>query len=500
MIKINIKSENKKNIQTEPNEKTRYNSIDKFIIRNKLEYKRPKKNKTFLKVFSVNKDSITNTKKGQLPALKLNSKKSNTSLTSKDSWCSDMYSSKIENQAEKEKIISEIFKIQSEINDKDEELKQYNQIYKKLEEHNMTFKAILERILNSGEEENANQNFNNIDNNNNNNINISIKDEEMINNKIRQKQINMLKLQVESYDKSIEEKEKILDETKKGKKINNFIIINSLINQKNTELEILITNSQKLQYSKHGIDKRLDFLISSIKKYKENNSKLEQKLKINEKDDKYYKDEYEISLKEFENCNSKISKLENELKLLEDQNLNKRGKLNEIMQVYEKDKNIEEEEEIISNNLDNINIKAESIKKIIEKNKTKINRIKVENQVLENDLNIYKQEADKLNERYKTNQINRHNMKTYEKEKEKIKEELKKNKIEYEKKLKKEIEDEERIKKEIEEFEKAKIGLINKINELNRELREKTEKNISIEEQLTKVNQKYNNIIKDKNS
>ena len=493
MIKSNNISENEKNMQTEPNEKIRNNSINKFIIRNKLEYKRPKKNKTFVKNFSKNKESIANIKKSHFPFLKLNSKNSNTSLTSKDSWYSDMLSTKIENQTEKEIIISEIFKLQSEIYDKDEELKKYNKIYRKLEEHNMTFKVILERILNAGEKENVNQDFNDNDNNN-------ISDENAIINKLRQRQISMLKLQVESYDKSIEEKDKILDETKKGKKINNFIVINSLINQKNKELEILITNSQKLQHSQHGIDKRIDFLISSIKKYKEYNSKLEQKLKINEKDEKYYKDEYEINLKEIENYNSKISKLENELKLLESHNLNKRERLNEIIQVYEKDRNLEEEEEAMNNNMENINIKAENIKKIIEKNKTKISIIKVENQVFENDLNIYKQEADKINERYRINQMNKQNMKTYEKEKEKIKEELRKNKSEYEKILKKSIEDKERIKKEIEEFEKAKISLINKINELNRELKEKTEKNIIIEEQLTKVNQKYNNIIKDKNS
>jgi len=490
MIKSNNISEKEKNMQTEPNEKARYNSIDKFIIRKKLEYKIPKKNKTFVKMFSVKKE-IPNCKKSQFPSLKLNSKKSNTSLTSKDSWCPDLFSTKIENQAEKEKIISEIFKIQSESYDKNEELKEYNKIYRKLEEHNMTFKVILERLLNAGEEENTSQNINSNDNNNS-------KDEESKTNKLRKRQISMLKLQVESYDKSIEEKEKILDEKKKGKKINNFIIINSLIDKKNKELEILITNSQKLQYSQHGIDKRLDFLISSIKKYKDYNNKLEQKLKINEKDDKYYKEECEISLKEIENYNSKISKLENELKILEDHNLNKREKLNEIIKVYEKDKDLEEEEEMINNNLEHINIKAENIKKIIEKNKTKINRIKVENQVLENDLNIYKQEEDKINERYRINQMNKQNMKIYEKEKEKIKEELRKNKLEYEKVLKKNKEDEERIKKEIEEFEKAKIGLINKINELNRELREKTEKNNIIEEQLSKVNKKYNNIIKEK--
>ena len=494
MIKSNSISENEKNLQTEPNEKARYNSIDKYIIRNKLEFKRPKKNKTFIKIFPINKDSLTNTKRSQFPALKLNSKKSNTSLTSRDSCYSDIFNTKIESQTEKEKIISEIFKIQNEIYDKDEELKRYNSIYRKLEEHNMTFKVIIERILNEREEKIANQDIHDNDNINN------IKDEKGKNNILRHRQISLLKLQVESYDKTIEEKEKILDETKKGKRINNFITINSLINKKNKELENLVTNSQKLQYSQSGIDKRIDFLISSIKKYKEYNSKLEQKLKINEKDDNFYKNEYEISLKELESYNSKISKLENELKLLEGQNLSKKERLNKIMQVYEKDEELQEEEEIINNNIENINIKVENIKKIIEKNKTKINRIKVENQVLENDLNIYKQESDKINERFKINQMNKQKMKIYEKDKEKIKEEIRKNKLEYEKILKNNIEDKERLKKEIEEFEKAKIGLINKINELNRELREKTEKNITIEEQLAKVNKKYSNIIKDKNS
>ena len=205
MIKSNNISENEKNMQTEPNEKIKYNSINKFIIRNKLEYKRPKKNKTFVKNFSKNKESIANIKKSHFPFLKLNSKNSNTSLTSKDSWYSDMLSTKIENQTEKEIIISEIFKLQSEIYDKDEELKKYNKIYRKLEEHNMTFKVILERILNAGgEKENANQN---IDNDNNNNA----IDENTKTNKLRQRQISMLKLQVENYDKTIEEKEKILD-------------------------------------------------------------------------------------------------------------------------------------------------------------------------------------------------------------------------------------------------------------------------------------------------
>lgn len=61
------------------------------------------------------------------------------------------------------------------------------------------------------------------------------------------------------------------------------------------------------------------------------------------------------------------------------------------------------------------------------------------------------------------------------------------------------MEDEEKTKKEIEDFEKAKINLINKINELNTELREKTKKNSTIEEELTKVNEEYNNALKNQN-
>ena len=64
----------------------------------------------------------------------------------------------------------------------------------------------------------------------------------------------------------------------------------------------------------------------------------------------------------------------------------------------------------------------------------------------------------------------------------------------------KEQQDKEKFKKELEEFEKAKMGLINKIKELTDELNQKTKENNIKEEELTKVNQEYNIVFKDKNS
>ena len=47
--------------------------------------------------------------------------------------------------------------------------------------------------------------------------------------------------------------------------INNFININKLLDEKNRELESLVSGSQKLQYSQHEMEKKVDFyLLNSL--------------------------------------------------------------------------------------------------------------------------------------------------------------------------------------------------------------------------------------------
>jgi hypothetical protein len=507
MIKNFSLKEDEKNIQTEPNYKTRYNSIDKINFRKKNEKSKKihQKNKTLInihKIFTYNKPSITSQYK--FPFTKLISEKSSGSIRSKESRYS-YYNLKSEEPNEKEKIIADIFRIQNELYVQNEELTEYRNYYNKLTEQNLTFKVIMERLLNMPEEDKV---YNNDTDNNDENetkelenfyINNYTKKESKSQKKKKQRQIYMLKKQIGDYDKSIEKKDKILKETKHGRKIGNFISINVLINKKNKELENLISNSQKLQYSQYDIDGKIDFLYYSIKSLREFNAKLEERLEMNEKDLIYNENEYNEYLKEIEDYNEKIDKLEAQLEILEEDKQAKRYELNKILDIYEKDEEIKKEKELLYKKLDIIINKINNMKKTLEKNKSKISQYEYENGELLNEICAIIEEKHKLNEKIKIIQKNKQNLKNLEDKKKKINEELKKNREEYKKILLKKLEDDEKTKKEIEEFEKAKINLINKINELNTELREKTKKNNTIEEELTKVNEEYNNALKEHN-
>ena len=509
MIKNFSLKEDEKNIQTEPNYKTRYNSIDKINFRKKNENSKKihQKNKTLInihKIFTKNKPSITSQYK--FPFTKLISEKSSGSIRSKESRYS-YYNLKSEEPNEKEKIIADIFRIQNELYEQNEELTEYRNYYNKLKEQNLTFKVIMERILNLPEEDKICDDTDNNDENKINEIennyneirlyNDYTKKESKSQQKKNHRQIYMLKKQIGDYNKSIEKKDKILKETKHGKKINNFISINVLINKKNKELENLISNSQKLQYSQYDIDGKIDFLYYSIKSLREFNSKLEERLEMNEKNIIDNENENNENLKDIEDYNNKIDKLEVELEIIEEEKQTKRDELNKILDIYEKDEKIKKEKELLYKKLENIINKINYMKKTLEKNKSKISQYEYENGELLNEICAIIEEKHKLNEKIKIIQKYKQNLKILEKEKQKINEELKKIKEEYKNILLKKMEDDEKTKKEIEEFEKAKINLINKINELNIELREKTKKNNIIEEELTKVNEEYNNALKE---
>lgn len=510
MIKNFRLKEDEKNIQTEPNYKTRYNSIDKVNFRKKYESSKKirQKNKTLInihKVFMKNQQSITSQYKS--PFLKLISEKSSGSIRSKESRYS-YHNINTDEANEKEKIIVDIFRIQSKLYERNEELTEYRNYYNKLKEQNLTFKYIIEKILNLPEEEKTYDEAYNSDDNNKkeidnkyNEIRMNSEDnkKESKSQKKKNRQIYMLKKQIGDYNKSIEKKDKILKETKHGKKIGNFISMNVLINKKNKELEDLISNSQKLQYSQYDIDGKIDFLYYSIKSLREFNSKLEERLEMNKNNLKYYENEHSQNLKDIEEYNEKIDKLEVELEILEEDKQAKRDELNKILDIYEKKEKFKKEKELLYKNLDIIINKINNMKKTLEKNKSKISQYEYENGELLNDICSLIEEKKKLNEKLKIIQKNKQNLKILEKEKQKINEEIKVNKQEYKNLLLKKMEDDEKIKKEIEEFEKAKINLINKINELNAELREKTKKNNTIEEELTKVNEEYNNALKEQN-
>ena len=111
--------EDQKNNLTEPNYKKKSNSIDKINIRNKLEYSKKLKYKQHLinihKLFSKEKKNGPSTGSiSKFPLFNLNNSKNN-SIRSRESGNSYLFTLQRE-EVEKEKIISQIFRIEDEIN------------------------------------------------------------------------------------------------------------------------------------------------------------------------------------------------------------------------------------------------------------------------------------------------------------------------------------------------------------------------------------------------
>ena len=492
MDKIYPLKEDQKNNQVESYYKRKSNSFYKVNFSNKYDYSKRFKKKHLInmnKLFSKEKNEIHQASK--FPLFNLNISK-NSSIRLRDSVHSHIYTIQKEDYIEKERLISQIIKIEEEIYQKNEELEEYREFYKKLQENNLTFKAIIERILNIEDDST-------ITNNNSNNENKKEEEKAKKNSeKLKPKKINRLKLQIASYDKNIEEKDKFLDNTKNKRKINSFININKLLNEKNRELETLVSDGQKLQEFQHEAEKKINFYFDSITYFREEYTKLQDRLKINEKELNYNKNIIKEKDNEVEDCYFKIDKLEEELKLYEDINNKKKEEIEKINEKYENLKKMEKEKETIDKDLESTCNRISCIKKIIEKNNRNIIRIKNENDEFQNDISILKAENEIINEKTKQNQKNKNILKNYQKEIKQVKEEINKNKLKKENILAKDKMDKEKLKKEIEEFEKAKIGLINKINELTNELKEKTKENNIKEEELTKANEEYNNAMKDK--
>ena len=116
---------------------------------------------------------------------------------------------------EKEKLIAELCSLQNDMYAQDEELNMLYTIYNKLQDNNLTNKIVIEKILCINDTSDNNNDDNNVDTNNdnsNNEVNSKIKHGKM---SIKDKRINLLKLQIKNYDKNIEKQKIFLSETKK---------------------------------------------------------------------------------------------------------------------------------------------------------------------------------------------------------------------------------------------------------------------------------------------
>ena len=392
---------------------------------------------------------------------------------------------------EKEKLINQIIISKKDMDKVNNDLKDYKKFYHQLQESNLTFKVIIERILKIKEVDLSQDNIEN-----------TISD-----NKKLEKKLSPFKRQILSYEKSIEKQERILSQTKKEKKINNFYEINNLLDEKNQELENLISQNKKLQMMKHSKYEKINYFYSTIQDLRDNCTKMEGHIKINEKKLNNLDDEIYNLENEKEQIIKKLNAIIEESVNIELINEQKKKELKTITKKYERQKKVEKNKEKDENELNNILNKIENIKKLIEKNINKINMINYDNDDMENDIYIMQAENDRLIEKYKQGQKEINTLNKYEKEKKLIQEEILKNKA---KKDEAKIQNNDNNEntffvtlqkggedKEENDEKGDDIILMVEIEKLKKELEDKQNEKSLKEKELEKLKNEYNSLNKE---
>jgi chromosome segregation ATPase len=386
---------------------------------------------------------------------------------------------------EKEKILNQIILSKKDLDKINNDLKEYKKFYHQLQETNLTFKVIIERLLK------INQLDNSLDN-----IEYTISE-----NKKLEKKLSPFKKQLINYEKSIERQERILTETKKEKKINNFYEINNLLDEKNQELENLISQNKKLQMSKHAKYEQINYYYNTIQDLRDNYTKMDGHLKINEKKLNNCDDEIYNLETEKEQIIKKLNVIIEESVNIDLSNEHKKKELNSIKKKYERQKNIEKNKEKDENELINILNKIENMKKIIEKNNNKINMINYDNDEMENDIYIMQAENDKLIDKYKQAQKEINTLNKYEKEIKLIKEQItkikeKKNEIKIDNSANNDDTFFVTLQKDVPKEEKIDENsiIIEDVEKLKNELEEKQKEKALKEKELEEIKNEYNSL------
>ena len=386
---------------------------------------------------------------------------------------------------EKEKVLNQIILSKKDLDKINNDLKEYKKFYHQLQETNLTFKVIIERLLK------INQLDNSLDD-----IEYTISE-----NKKLEKKLSPFKKQLINYEKSIERQERILTETKKEKKINNFYEINNLLDEKNQELENLISQNKKLQMSKHAKYEQINYYYNTIQDLRDNYTKMDGHLKINEKKLNNCDDEIYNLETEKEQIIKKLNVIIEESVNIDLSNEHKKKELNSIKKKYERQKNIEKNKEKDENELINILNKIENMKKIIEKNNNKINMINYDNDEMENDIYIMQAENDKLIDKYKQGQKEINTLNKYEKEIKLIKEQItkikeKKNEIKIDNSANNDDTFFVTLQKDVPKEEKIDENsiIIEDVEKLKNELEEKQKEKALKEKELEEIKNEYNSL------
>ena len=313
---------------------------------------------------------------------------------------------KKEETVEKEKVINQLILTKKDMDKINTDLKEYKDFYHKLQESNMTFKVIIEKILRIKNLDNDDDSF----------------EYRLLSDKKTDKKLDPFKRQIINYEKSIEKQEKILAETKREKKTNDFYELNQLLKEKNYELENSIEQNKKLQIKKHKKEEDINYYYNTILDLIEENNKMNESIKTYENNINNYENEIYNLENEKEQLIKKLSTLIEESINVELVNEKKKDLSKIFSERYERMQDTKREKEKYENDLDNILNKMDNMKKTIEKNKNKINLLNYDNEEMENDIYIMQAENDKLKEKLKLDQKYKSNLKNYIKEKKSMEE------------------------------------------------------------------------------
>ena len=386
---------------------------------------------------------------------------------------------------EKEKLLNQLIISKKDLDKINNDLKEYKKFYHQLQETNLTFKVIIERLLKINQPENS------LDN-----IEYTISEDKKL-----EKKLSPFKKQLINYEKSIERQERILTETKKEKKINSFYEINNLLDEKNQELENLISQNKKLQMSKHAKYEQINYYYNTIQDLRDNFTKMDGHLKINEKKINNIDDDIYNLETEKETIIKKLNVIIEESVNIDLNNEHKKKELKSIKKKYERQKQIEKDKEKDDNDLINILNKIENMKKIIEKNNNKINMINYDNDEMENDTYIMQAENDKLIDKYKQAQKDINILNKYEKEIKLIKDEIskikeKKNEIKIENNTNNENTFFVTLQKDVPNEDKIDANFIinEDVEKLKNELEEKQKEKSFKEKELKEIKNVYNSL------
>ena len=396
---------------------------------------------------------------------------------------------------DKEGLLMQILQSRNDVQLMENELYKLKKRRKKLEQKFLANKLIIEEILDIQDEHDMNkidtsfkfltENINekmetDVDKEDNNKLyNQNNKTESNtfydnnINNNNNNFVINCLKKQIINCEKNIKNKNEIMESKINNDRVNKFLDLNSLIEQKNKDLEQLVNKSQALQYIILDIETRIEYFVVKTKNYIDNTNKLNEKLKNNKimlsKTEKVINS---LCL-EKEEIMKKIKKLEDaekDLNLIKSQKKEKKKNIDDELKTVEnmiKEKNQDEKEFTDIDKQENI------IKKNIDKNEKIILALSNDIKYSERKIQNYLNERNNLITKSNIQKKSRDKLKHYETEINNIK---------------KEIEDNKKL---VKDHDKTKKQLLKKINELSEELKNKNQQNLIIEEDLNQIKNEY---------